>query len=253
MIEPSEVVQTLQRAVDSKLIPIWELHDATGDWSKMADIEAYWTSPTTLDILKRFDTKMIVNLANEAGATVSNQELTTVYSRLVSKLRDAGVKAPLMIDASGWGRNAEQLLEIAPILLNQDPLHNLIFSWHVYDSGSDQPARIQRVASSFKQQKLPFIIGEFGPKSPGACHLDVPWLEVIRTAQQLGLGYLPWSWDNFNGDCEDGEFSVFDLVTDGIHLSTLRSGWATEVIMTDAASINKTSRRTAWQEQGRCQ
>jgi len=28
---------------------------------------------------------------------------------------------------------------------------------------------------------------------------------------------------------------------------------ATEVIMTDAASINQTSRRTAWQEQGRCQ
>jgi hypothetical protein len=66
---------------------------------------------------------------------------------------------------------------------------------------------------------------------------------------------MAWSWDNFNGDCKQGNASPFDMVSDGIHLSTLKAGWATEVVTTDPASIAKTAKRTPWQlsKAGTCQ
>lgn len=100
--------------------------------------------------------------------------------------------------------------------------------------------------------ELPLIVGEFGPVSPGACSQAVPYLDVIRKAEAAGIGYLPWSWDNFNGDCNTGSGSAFDMVSDGIHASTLNAGYATEVVLTDAASIQNTSVLTTWQLQGSC-
>ena len=150
---------------------------------------------------------------------------------------------PFVVDAPGWGRNVEQLLQVAPDILAADPLHNVIFSWHMYDSGNAQAARIDTALDTAAAQKIPFIFGEFGSHSPGACHMPVPYQSIITKAQARGVGYLPWSWDNMNSEaaCD------FDMVSDGIHLSTLKPGWASEVAVTDPASIQKTSKRTAWQ------
>lgn len=83
--------------------------------------------------------------------------------------------------------------------------------------------------------------------SPGACGQAVPYQHLITRAAASGVGYFPWSWDNFNGDCSNGTSSAFDMVADGLHASTLKAGWATEVVTTHAASIQKTSKRTLWQ------
>lgn len=113
--EPAtEAVQTIQRAIDSELVPMWELHDATGDFSKMPQIEAFWTDASTVGVLKQFESRLLVNLANEAGQTVSDATFTATYTQLVQKLRAAGVRSPFVIDAAGYGRNVEQLLRVAP-------------------------------------------------------------------------------------------------------------------------------------------
>jgi mannan endo-1,4-beta-mannosidase len=248
----AQAATLLQRAVDSQLIPIWELHDATGDFSKLPQIEAYWTRPDTIAVLKRFESHLVVNIANEAGTNVSDADFVSTYNRIIGKFRGAGLRMPLMVDAAGFGRDVEQLLVLAPGILSADPLHNVIFSWHVYDSGSEQPARIDRAMATSLTQKILLVIGEFGPVSPGACQLSVPFQHLISQAQAAGIGYLPWSWDNFNGDCNTGGGSAFDMVADAIHLSTLKPGYATVVVVSDPASIQHTAKRTPWQTGGRC-
>lgn len=248
-----EAVQTLQAAVDAQLIPIWELHDATGDWSKLAQVEAFWTTPATLEVLRQFESRVIVNIANEAGTDVADDAFVAGYSRIVRRLRDAGLRMPLMIDAAGWGRNVEQLLRLAPQLQAADPLGNLLFSWHIYDAGADQPARIDRAFEAARSRNLPLVVGEFGSQSPGSCHLPVPWQHVITSAQRHRIGWLAWSWDNTNGDCATaGGGSVFDMVGDGITLASLKPGWASAVTLDDPASIRNTAQRTRWQTAGSC-
>ena len=249
-VPASEAVQTLQRAVDSGLIPIWEMHDATGDFSKMPQIETYWTAADTVTVLKQFESRLLVNIANEAGQTVSDNDLVTTYTRIIGKLRTAGLRMPVIIDAAGYGRNVEQLLRIAPSILAADG--NALFSWHVYDPGANQPARIDSALATAKAQKIPFLMGEFANLSPGACGQTVPYLDVITKAQAAGVGYIPWSWDNSNSDCDGGSGSPFNMVSDGLHFSTLTAGWATEVVMSNAASIKNTSRRTYYQTNGKC-
>ncbi len=247
-VPAQEAVQTLQRAVDEKLVPIWEMHDATGDFSKMPQIEAFWTDPATVAVLKRFEARMILNIANEAGQGVPDATLVGTYGRIAQKLRTAGVRMPLMVDAAGYGRDVEQLLRVAPQIQAGDPMHNMMFSWHEYDAGGNQEARITGAFTTAVTQKIPFVVGEFGNVSPGACQLQVPYQHIITQAQAMGIGYLPWSWDNSNGDCNTGGGSSFDLVSDGIHLSTLKPGWATDVVSANAASIQKTAKRTAFQQ-----
>jgi mannan endo-1,4-beta-mannosidase len=245
--------RTMFAPVDSKLIPVWELHDATGDFSKMSTIDAYWNNAATLAVLRQFESHVIVNLANEAGDyNVSDSTFTSTYSSIISKLRAAGLRMPFMIDAAGWGRNVEQLLRVAPAIQAADPLKNVLFSWHQYDVGSDQPARVASAFSTAVAQKIPLLVGEFGPVAAGACTQAVDYRAVITQAQTYGLGYLAWSWDNMNGDCATASGSAFDMVADGINLSTLKAGFATEVTLSHAASIQKTAIRTNWQNLGSC-
>lgn len=125
-------------------------------------------------------------------------------------------------------------------------------SWHEYDSGSGEAARIDAAMTNAATNAIPFIVDEFGSVSPGACGNAVPYKHLISAAEANGFGYLPWSWDDANGDCKQGNASAFDMVGDGIHLSTLKAGWATEVVTSDPASIQKTAKRTAWQTTRTC-
>jgi hypothetical protein len=137
-------------------------------------------------------------------------------------------------------------------VLAADPLHNVVFSWHVYNPGSDEVARIDSSLPAARDAGIALVIGEFGPVSPGACQLSVPYAHVLDAAEANGVGYLPWSWDNFNGDCNTGAGSAFDMVADGIHAAQLNAGYASEVVLTHPASIQNTSVLTSWQLSGTC-
>jgi len=41
-----------------------------------------------------------------------------------------------VIDAAGWGRGEDYILNTGQYLLDADPDHNLIFSWHPWDPGN---------------------------------------------------------------------------------------------------------------------
>ena len=200
-------------------------------------------------MLEQFESRLLVNIANEAGQTVSDNDLVTTNTRIIGKLRAAGLRMPVIIDLPATGTNVSSSCHPPSILAatatRSSPGTSTI-------RAPSQPARIDSALATAKAQKIPFLMGEFANLSPGACGQSVPYLDVITKAQAAGVGYIPWSWDNSNSDCNAGSGSPFNMVSDGLHFSTLTAGWATEVVMSNAASIKNTSKRTYYQTNGKC-
>jgi mannan endo-1,4-beta-mannosidase len=176
------------RAVKNKLIPMIELHDATGDWNKMSVIKKWWAAADTIAVVKRHNGRLLLNIANEAGGdSIPVGTFAPVYNEIIAGLRKAGITAPAVVDAARWGRDASGLLDAAPTILKADPQHNVIFSWHVYEG---TPANIDAAFARAASLKVDLIVGEFGPKSPGACSNSVPWQYLIGAAQKKKVGWL---------------------------------------------------------------
>src|SRR5215210_5925044 len=56
----------LQRP-EGTLVPMFELHDATGDWGGLDNLVAYWTRPQIVSIIKKHQAYLLVNIGNEVG------------------------------------------------------------------------------------------------------------------------------------------------------------------------------------------
>ena len=76
----TEADGAIGRAIENGMIPILEMHDATGpsSWGNMADIVSYWTSSDAVALVKKYEQHLIINIANEAGPKPAR---TTMVSR----------------------------------------------------------------------------------------------------------------------------------------------------------------------------
>ncbi len=244
MAPPHEFDETLTNAVEAGLIPMIELHDATGQWERLGEVVDYWTDPETVAVINRHQEYLLVNIANEAGdGTVTDEQFKEGYRDAIVRMRSAGIRTPLVIDAAGWGRDADQLLRTAPWLLEQDPDRNLVFSVHWWHSDNDR-AEITRAFEAFVESDLPLIIGEFAHKEVG-CQGQIAYPHILAEGERLGIGWLAWSWSPGNADC--GEM---DMTEDGSY-ETLHD-WGLEVAVTDPHSIQNTARRPESIVSGRC-
>ncbi len=234
---------TLSNAVAEHLIPILDMHDATGRWDKLTEVVDYWVRPDTVEVIRKHETHLLINIANEAGRDeVRDDQFVAEYSKAVSRMRAAGIRVPLIIDAAGWGRNAEQLLRAAPALLAQD--RDLIFSWHAWDTSGDQASRVTRNLELAAEEGIPLIVGEFAHAEVG-CKGAIPYRHIMAEAQRLGIGWLAWSWGPGNQDCAE-----MDMTEDGTY-ETLHA-WGEEVALTDPNWICMTSRRPRSMVDGEC-
>ena len=236
------------------MIPMLEMHDATGPsaWGNMGAIVSYWTSSAAVALIQKYRSRILVNIANEAGPNGGQgyDDFERVYRNAITSLRNAGIEVPLVIDASGWGRDYEVLLQRGPALITHDPRHNLVLSAHLYDVMSRQ--QIAAVYQRSVDANLPFIVGEFAHRAPaGTCGPALDYLALIGEAETRGIGWLAWSWgDNdpmtwWNGDC-----SEFDM-TRTFSYDTLER-WGREVAVTDANSLRNKSVRPPSFASGAC-
>ncbi|WP_052345625.1 cellulase family glycosylhydrolase [Alkaliflexus imshenetskii] len=229
----------IRNSIRNNLIPMIELHDATGKWGE--DLYAcvdFWLREDVLEVIKKYEGYILLNIANEAGGyVVPNDEFAKVYSDIVFRMRSAGIRVPLVIDASNWGRNEENLLATAEQLIKNDPLHNLIFSWHIWDSGISN----ERIYDALKRSidsDIPFIIGEYAPMEV-KCKCCIPYHYIMDICQKLEIGWLAWSWGPGNKDCP-----AMDMTHDGTFESL--HGWGLEVALTHPNSIFNTSVRPSF-------
>lgn len=228
----------IRNCISQQLIPLLELHDATGKWYMLDSVVNYWLRPDVVPVLQRYQQFLLLNIANEAGdGSVPMETFKNKYADNVKKMRAGGIHAPLIIDAANWGRNEEYLLANGAYLLKEDPDHNLIFSWHIWDSGIPEK-RIQAAIDRSIDLKITLLIGEFAPMEV-KCKCCIPYKYIMKYCQEKEIGWLAWSWGPGNSDCPHMD------MTKTVAFETLFD-WGLEVAMTDENSIFKTAIKPAF-------
>ncbi|MCR5715033.1 MAG: glycoside hydrolase family 5 protein [Bacteroidales bacterium] len=198
-----DLERVVRRCIDLQMIPMVELHDATGSPSaeRLADMARWYAVPAVSAMLRRYEKYLLLNIANEWGNhTVRTAQWLEGYRAAVAILRDAGYRTTLVVDASGYGQDMTPVLEGGRDLLAADPLHNLLFSVHMYGSWNDAEKIVSQLSEAVRLE-LPLIVGEFGynfreGRNNLGCRVD--YAAILESCNQLGLGFMPWSWTGNN-------------------------------------------------------
>ena len=243
--EPAELEQLIGNSLKNGMIPMVELHDATGDWSKLPIVLDYWVREDVKDVMNKYKEWVLLNIANEAGSDNNDSTFITNYKNAITHLREAGYTIPLIIDAPDWGKDEQVIIRSWKEVFDHDPLKNIMFSVHTYwvEPAGKAEARLEQFLSSVVQDTIPLLFGE-GPQPNGwDCKTAFPYQLCIQKCEEHGIGWLSWSWGaQPNGDCGEGEKSNFDITTDGIY-GNWNNDWGRLISTDDEFSIQKTSLR----------
>ena len=240
----SDLDNIMGLCISNGMIPIPEIHDTTGNWERLPEALDFWLRDETLQMISNHQEYMILNVGNEPGAgEIPESEFVAVYQMIVTKMRAAGIRVPIMIDADMWGQDEKILLSAGPKLLQADPEHNLIFSVHMWwpsekhDPKATGFATVQeRVTATLEKSvelKLPFVVGEFAPVAAGGVK-EVPYKHIMAEAERLNIGWMAWSWGPGNFDSPE-----MDMTAHGSYNTLV--GWGKEVAVDSPLGIQNTS------------
>lgn len=252
----------IERALANQLIPMIELHDATGSWTEgdetgklgLEQLVDWWVTAEVVELIAKYETDLLVNIGNEVGKVVTDQDFLKGYISAVTRMREAGIKTPLIIDATNWGQNINILQKLGPTVFNHDPYSNVMFSVHMWwpsewHDTSEWPTVADRVIGEIKESvdmNLPLIVGEFAHVG-GGCVEAIPYLTIIEECQTNEIGWLAWSWGPGNDDCD-----AMDITSDSTFASMVE-GWGKEVLITDTNSVANTAVRPYSIVNGACE
>ncbi|MEJ8630149.1 cellulase family glycosylhydrolase [Sphingomonas sp. I4] len=185
----------LAHAVANGLIPIVECHAATGKWDRLGVCVDYWTRPDIVAVLRRNRRWTLVNIANEAGETVSRDRFIAGYLDAIMRIRAAGVDTPLIIDGTDWGKEYAMLLDSWPVSQRADPRHAIMVSAHSYWVGTEEErkAPYRAIIAKVTRDNIPFFLGE-GPTGTGWDCKPSPYRWAMTALQNAQIGWLAWSW-----------------------------------------------------------
>lgn len=204
---------TLTNCRENNMIPmpcVWGRWG--GNWQYLQEAVDFRLRPEWVEVLRKHEDHILFNIANEVGnQTVTDSMFRERYEKAVLRLRNAGLHMPLVIDASGHGRDESLLFKSAEYLLEKDPDHNLIFSRHLYDH-IPRSGKRERVEGALDTMAMMdnacFIVGEFSQCQSGSydnemegCEKQkVEWEYLIERCQQEEIGRLAWVWWCCRGD-----------------------------------------------------
>jgi mannan endo-1,4-beta-mannosidase len=239
--QPSDLDKVLGNCISHHMIPIICLWDATGKWDQIQLCVDYWSSTPIVSVLKKYEKHLIINIANEPGDhEMGNIVFRDTYATAVSQLRRTGLHMPLIIDADRWGRNADAVLDNGQSLVEADPDHNLVFSWHLWDPENYMTGTVQeidRIIAKAVDKNICFVVGEFGPceQTDNCASTPINWEHLVEAAYKNKIGYLPWVWKWT--DCH----SIVN--SSGIYGSWANTEWGENVAVKNTYSIQKTAQR----------
>jgi mannan endo-1,4-beta-mannosidase len=206
-----------------------------------------WFRPEVMVLLKKYSPWLVLHAVGESGAS-SDDAWVTSSKATIARMRQAGLKMPLEIMARTSGRNLPTILAKGQQLVDADPEHNLIFGWQAYwgSDGAYQREYGMTLEQGMRKAAAATVVVQVGllyhsdpqDNSPQT----VPFVDLMRLAQELGLGWLWWDW----------RMGVDDLTTDGVFGHW--TGWknpagqgAQAVTQTDPNSIANTAVTTQYQ------
>ena len=242
----------ITNAKSNHLIPMIELHDGTGDWSRLNELVNYWTQPAVVSVIRKHQAYLLVNIGNEVGNdTVSQADFVAGVTDAVQRMRAAGIHTPLVIDAPDWGKDLGMLNNTAASLLAADPEGNLLFSVHLYWSiacGADA-AFIQSNLQQAVNLGYPLVVGEFSQYGGFPCNnpaasicspaAEIDFQTILAACHEFKLGWYAWEWGPGN-DFNDPLCAVMDMTPDRL-FAHLKPGWAHEVALSSPFGIQQTS------------
>ncbi|WP_228079226.1 glycoside hydrolase family 5 protein [Streptomyces profundus] len=205
---PQQVSQIVSECKANRLICVLEVHDTTGYGEEGAAVSLdqaadYWIS--VQDQLAGEEDYVIVNIGNEPFGNSGYEAWTADTQAAIGKLRNAGFEHTIMVDAPNWGQDWTGTMRAnAQSVYNADPTGNTIFSIHMYGVYNTASA-VEDYLTSFVDAGLPILVGEFGHNhSDGDPDEDA----IMAVTEQLGLGYLGWSWSGNGGGVEYLDMTV---------------------------------------------
>ncbi|MFD9700348.1 cellulase family glycosylhydrolase [Lentzea sp. NPDC059081] len=198
----AEVSTVISLCKQSRLICVLEAHDTTGygEQSGAATLDqaaTYWIGVASA--LQGQENHVVINLGNEPFGNNASVSATwaSATSSAISRLRGAGLRHLLMVDAPMWGQDWGNVMrDNAASVLGADPQRNTVFSIHMYGVYNTAD-KVNAYFDAFRTAGLPLVVGEFGHNhSDGDPDEDT----IMAQAQARGLGYLGWSWSGNSSD-----------------------------------------------------
>jgi len=231
--EADEVRKLIEMAKERNMVAIVEVHDGTGDDSieTFRSITNYWVD--IADVLKGTEGYCILNIANEWVGSWNSTIWRDGYTEAIPKLREAGIKNVIMVDAAGWGQYGRSIRVNGLEVFESDPDRNTMFSVHMYGLSGKNELTIKYNLEGATNQNLCVCVGEFGYKhSDGEVDEDY----IMQYCEEKGIGTLAWSWKGNSGGVE-----YLDMSNDweGKDLST---EWGEKVIFGEYG-IKNTSKK----------
>lgn len=262
---PVELDSIISKCRQQNLIPIVGLWDYTDDedggFSKLNEYINFWKNPQTVNVLKKYQKYLIINIANEASVdgfdTDTFLEKTTPlyiqkYSEAIQQIRNStGLDVPIMIDGLSRGKSLKCFSykrnndnkTVAQELLNADTAKNLIFSAHVYWNKTSTDNNSTFISDTFNEavsNKFCFVLGEIskygaytGKDSDGNPNPicvpegEVDYLQFLNLCHTHKVGYLTWEWGPGN-DAKDATCKLMNMTSDSKF--TGLQDWAIDVV-----------------------
>ena len=193
------VKSIIQTCKEKEMIAVLEVHDGTGkdDISTLDGITDYWIEMK--DALIGNEAYVILNIANEWVGSWESATWRDGYTKSIPRLREAGIKNTIMVDAAGWGQYGKSIADFGKEVFQSDTEKNTMFSVHMYGSAGKNQSTIETNLTGVTSQDLCVIVGEFGyTHSDG----DVDEAYIMKYCTDNNLGYLGWSWKGNGGGVE---------------------------------------------------
>lgn len=207
---PETQRELVELAVAQRLVPILEMHNATCGERPIEPVRTYWESAPMVRLAQDFEESMWINIANEADFP-SPEAWRDFYSKTIASLRGRGVGNLIVVDAGAHcGQDPEAILKYGKDVLEADPHHNVLFSFHMYGywktelcprcSNWTPPFQVDHEFQALIDTGLAIYIGEFGWDTTMSQEIVYDPREVVQIAEELGIGWTFWAWYEENPD-----------------------------------------------------
>lgn len=185
--------------IDNEMIAIVEVHDATGkdETSSLNNATDYWIEMKNALIGK--EQYVILNIANEWVGSWDSELWRDGYVEAIPKLREAGIKNTILVDAAGWAQYAKSIGDYGKEVFDSDPDKNTMFAVHMYGTAGKNSSVIEKNLKYATDNGLCVIVGEFGYTHTDG---DVDEAFIMKYCQDNGIGYIGWSWKGNSGGVE---------------------------------------------------
>lgn len=227
------IQELIESCKENEMIAIVEVHDGTGmdDVSYLENAADFWIEMK--DALIGNEDYVILNIANEWVGQWDSEIWRDGYVSVIPRIREAGIKNTIMVDAAGWGQYGQSIADYGQEVFDSDPKKNTMFSIHMYGSAGGSERTIRSNLEGVTDQGLCVVVGEFGyTHSDG----DVDEAFLMEYCVENSIGYIGWSWKGNGGGVEYLDIAV---EWDG---SVLSPDWG-EVLINGENGIKATAQK----------